>query len=207
MTQGQPPAKLVLPTTRKVKIMTSFNAPVCAPSAELSIAAAMGGIRLAPVSLDGTLRSGLSVAQVNDARLVGFERAEKKRQAAYEKALAAEIAEQRERALAWDRKVAERLAEEKAAEISLEEGEVLTADLRDQGGIVEIEGDLAEVVAIITDAAGDEWVRIALAETGDICDYRMAEWQDAFGVDGENEILNAWDRAEVARMRSELIAA
>lgn len=187
--------------------MTAFNAPVTAPSAELSIAAAMGGFRLAPAQLEGTLRSGLTISATNSARLEGFARAEAKRQAAYEAALAAEIAEQRERALAWDRRQAERLAEERAAEISLEEGEVLTADLRDQGGIVEIEGDLAEVVAIITDAAGDEWVRIALAETGDICDYRMVEWQDAFGAEGENEILSAWDRAEVARMRSELIAA
>lgn len=188
--------------------MTAFNAPVTAMSAELSIAAAMGGIRLAPVSLDGTLRSGLKIADVNSARLEGWARAEEKRAKAYAAAVQAEIA--RERGEALVAKLVEECATLDAQEeelLALEEGETLTADLRDQGGIVEIEGDLAEVVAIITDAAGVEWVRIALAETGDICDYRMAEWQDAFGVDGENEILNAWDRAEVARMRSELIAA
>lgn len=187
--------------------MTSFNAPVTAASAELSIKAAMGGIRLAPEILEGTLRSGLKIADVNSARLEGWSRAEEKRAKLAADALAREIAEDRERALAWDRKVAERLAEEKAAEIELEEGEVLTADLRDQGGIVEIEGDLAEVVAIITDAAGVEWVRIVTAEGGDVCDYRMVEWQNAFGVDGENEILSAWDRVEMARIRATLVAA
>lgn len=186
------------PTTRKVIIMTSFNAPVTAISADLSREAAMGGVRLAPSVLDGTLRSGLTVEATNSARLVGFAAAQAKRQAAYERALAAEIA--RENSRPTPPAVVE------SDVMALAEGEELVADLRAEGAIVEVEGDVAEVVAIISDARG-EWVRIVPSETGEAFDILLSELVEWVGDAGENEVLSAYDRAEMARMRSELIAA
>lgn len=186
--------------------MTAFNAPVTAMSAELSIAAAMGGIRLAPAQLEGTLRSGLKIADVNSARLEGWARAEAKRAKLAAEALEREIAEDRERALAWDRRQAERLAEEKRAEISLAEGETLVEDLREDSVLVEVEDDIAEVVALISDASGT-WVRVIPAETGEPLDIHEDNWEAEFGTDGENAILTAWDRHCVAAIRREFVAA
>src|SRR5579859_7180805 len=169
--------------------MTAFNAPVSAATPELAMLAAFGKVTLAPVVLDGTLRSGLGIEATNSARLEGAQRAEVKRQA-----------EALKRAQEWDAKVAAMMAPPAPVveAIELEEGESLTADLRDEGTLVEIGDDVAEGVA---------WVRVIPAETGEALDIAEGDWEAYLGATGEAEVLSAWDRSEVARMRSELIAA
>src|SRR5579859_72343 len=178
--------------------MTAFNAPVSAATPELAMLAAFGKVTLAPVVLDGTLRSGLGIEATNSARLEGAQRAEVKRQA-----------EALKRAQEWDAKVAAMMAPPAPVveAIELEEGESLTADLRDEGTLVEIGDDVAEVVALIEDADGVTWVRVIPAETGEALDIAEGDWEAYLGATGEAEVLSAWDPSEVARMRSELIAA
>ena len=88
---------------------------------------------------------------------------------------------------------------------TLTESEEIFADLSDAGILVEHAGDIAEAVALVTDADG-MWVRIVYAESGESLDIHADDWETDFGVDAEMELLGAWDRADVARLRS-LIAA
>lgn len=88
---------------------------------------------------------------------------------------------------------------------TLAEGEEIFAEIFGEI-LVEHADDLAEVVSLVTDADG-MWARIRYAATGETLDIHADAWEDEFGTDAEMELLTAWDRADVARMRSELISA
>jgi hypothetical protein len=166
--------------------------PVTAPTAEMSILAAMGGFAPVPQVLAGILRDA-PIETHNAARLARF----------------VKISEEISQAISATAPAPVEAAPE-VAEVEAEVAEVaeeqVFADLTESGILVENGGDIAEVVALVTDAQG-MWARIVYAESGEALDIHADHWEAEFGTDAEMELLTAWDRADVARMRSTLIAA
>lgn len=158
--------------------------PVTAPTAEMSVLAAMGGFAPVPQVLAGILRDA-PIETHNAARLARFVKTTEE--------ISQEIPE-----------AAPESPEDDV--LTLGDGESLVADLTESGMLVETEDDIAEVLALVEDGGGT-WARVRYAESGVVEDVHCDRWEDDFGTAGELEILTAWDHAEVTRLRSTLIAA
>lgn len=156
---------------------------VTAPTPEMSVLAAMGGFAEIPTVLAGTLRDA-SLETHRAARLARFVKTSQE--------ISKPIFE-----------AAPEVAVE-ASVIEVEAGESVVADLTDAGVLVETGDDIAEVLALIEDANG-VWARIRGAESGELLDVHCDLWESEFGTDGENEVLGAWDRSEVARLRGSFL--
>lgn len=165
---------------------------VTAPTAEMSVLAAMGGFAPVPQVLAGILRDA-PIETHNAARLARFVKAtEEISQEISEPVSEAEVGVYPEVDLSEDG--------------PMSDVKVL-ADLSYAKELVEYEGDVAEVVAVVEDAEGGVWARIELAEDGSWVDVHVDLWEGEFGTEAEMMLLHAWDTAEVNRMVRTLIAA
>ena len=155
---------------------------VTSPTPEMSVLGAMGGFRTVPEVLRGILLGDRDVDMINNAR--------------------GEVAQRSVEAIERIMNPVETtpLAPETTPGVELAEGETLLADLTEDGTLVESEDDVAEVIALITDANGT-WARIVYAETGNTLDVHADMWEAEFGTDAEMELLGAWDRAAVLAAR------
>ena len=161
---------------------------VTASTPEMSVLGAMGAFSPVPNVLRGIFLGNRDADKINNARAERAQRIESERAALM---IPVETTP---------------LAEQTTPGVELGEGETLLADLADGGILVESADDVAEVIALITDANG-VWARIVYAETGETLDVHADMWEAEFGTDAEMELLGAWDRAEVAKIRRELVNA
>lgn len=174
--------------------MTAFSEHFSAPSAELSIAAAMGGFRLAPSVLDGVLTAGISADSYNALRMGEGRLADG--------AIAAATVENGG-VLRRGVKTLAKTYNRALKRARKEAGDILLAVV-EPGTIVEWDGDVAEVSMLVEDVKGGVWVRLDLSEGGTM-DVPCDRWAE-LGDDVETELLTAWDMADIRAAHRALVS-